>query len=169
MNEGLIVFSDLDGTLLDAKTQAWDEARPALDTLRRLDIPVVLASSKTRGEVAVHARAMDLRTPFLAENGGVVVLPHGYFGHAVPGSERHDGFEVLPLGVPHRDLVKALGEMALKVGARVRDFASLGRTGVQRLTGLSGGAARMALECEHDEPFVIDDEASLPALSAAAQ
>jgi mannosyl-3-phosphoglycerate phosphatase len=167
--ERLIVFSDLDGTLLDPETYGWDEARPAVDTLRRLEIPLVLASSKTRGEVAVHARAMNLKTPFVAENGGVVVVPQDYFGHAVPGSERHEGFDILPLGVPRRDLVTALGEMALKIGARVRGFASLGLAEVQRLTGLSGGAARLALDREHDEPFVVDDEDSIAALSAAAK
>jgi len=168
-HQRLIVFSDLDGSLLDPDTYAWDEARPAVDALRRLEIPLVLASSKTRAEVAVHARDMDLRTPFVAENGGVVVVPQGYFGHSVPGAETHDGYEVLPLGVPRRDLVKALGEMRAKLGARVKGFASLGLAEVQRLTGLSNGAARLALEREHDEPFVIEDEASVAALSAAAK
>ncbi len=168
-HQRLIVFSDLDGSLLDSETYGWEEARPAVDTLRRLDIPLVLASSKTRGEVAVYAKAMDLKAPFVAENGGVVVVPDGYFGHSVPGSEPRDGFDILPLGVPRCDLVAALGEMAAKIGARVRGFASLGRAEVQRLTGLSGGAARLALEREHDEPFVLDDEGSIGALSEAAQ
>jgi mannosyl-3-phosphoglycerate phosphatase len=165
----LIVFSDLDGSLLDPETYAWEEARPAVETLKRLGIPLVLASSKTRSEVAVHARSMDLRAPFVAENGGVVVVPEGYFGHPVPGSEPHDGYEVLALGVPRRDLVKALAEMAAKIGARVKGFASLRLAEVQRLTGLSRGAARLALDREHDEPFVIEDEANVAALSAAAR
>jgi mannosyl-3-phosphoglycerate phosphatase len=75
----------------------------------------------------------------------------------------------MPLGVPRRDLVRALAEMALKIGARVRGFASLGLAEVQRLTGLSGGAARLALDREHDEPFVMEDEANVAALSAAAR
>lgn len=168
-HQRLIVFSDLDGSLLDSETYAWEEARPAVDTLRRLDIPLVLASSKTRGEVAVYAQAMELKAPFVAENGGVVAVPDGYFGHPVPGALPRDGFDILSLGVPRCDLVTALGEMAAKIGARVRGFASLGRAEVQRLTGLSGGAARLALEREHDEPFVLDDEASIAALSAAAK
>jgi mannosyl-3-phosphoglycerate phosphatase len=165
----LIVFSNLGGSLLDSETWAWEEARPAVDMLRRLDIPLVLASSRTRGEVAVHAHDLDLKTPFVAENGGVVVVPEGYFGHQVPGSETRDGYDVLALGVPRRDLAKALGEMAAKIGARVKGFASLGLSEVQRLTGLSGGAARLTLEREHDEPFLVEDEASVPALTEAAK
>lgn len=164
----LIVFSSLDGSLLDSETRAWDEARPALDVLRRLEIPVVLTSSKTRSEVAAHARAMELLAPFVAESGGAVVVPEGYFGHKVPGSETRDGYDVLFLGVPRRDLTRALAEMATKIGARVRGIASLGLSEVQRLTGLSSGAARLALEREHDEAFVVDDESSLAALAEAA-
>lgn len=167
-HQRLIVFSDLDGSLLDSETRGWEEARPAVEALRCLDIPLVLASSRTRGEVAAYARAMELRAPFVAENGGAVVVPEGYFGHAVPGAEPHDGFEVLPLGLPRRALVQALAEMAQKIGARVRGFASLGLAEVQRLTGLSGGAARSALDREHDAPFVVDDEGSVDALCAAA-
>jgi mannosyl-3-phosphoglycerate phosphatase len=164
----LIVFSSLDGSLLDSETRAWEEARPALDVLRRLEIPVVLTSSKTRGEVAAHARAMDLEAPFVAESGGAVAVPEGYFGHKVPGSEVRDGYDILPLGVPRRELARALAEMATRIGARVRGIASLGLSEVQRLTGLSGGAVRLALEREHDEPFVVEDEASLVALAEAA-
>lgn len=164
----LIVFSSLDGSLLDSETRAWDEARPALEVLRRLEIPVLLTSSKTRAEVAAHARAMELRAPFVAESGGAVVVPEGYFGHKVPGSETRDGCDVLSLGVPRRDLATALAEMATRIGARVRGIATLGLTEVQRLTGLSSGAARLALEREHDEAFVVDDESSLAALAEAA-
>ena len=164
----LIVFSSLDGSLLDSETRTWEEARPALDVLRRLEVPVVLTSSQTRGEVAAHARAMELGTPFVAESGGAVVVPEGYFGHKVPGSETRDGYDVLSLGVPRRDLARALAEMATKIGTRVRGIASLGLSEVQRLTGLSGGAARLALEREHDETFVVEVEASLAALAEAA-
>ena len=154
----LIVFSSLDGSLLDSKTRAWEEARPALDVLRRLEVPVVLTSSKTRGEVAAHARAMDLDAPFVAESGGAVVVPEGYFGHKVPGSETRDGYEVLPLGVPRRDLARALAEMATKIGARVRGIASRP----------SPAPPALAPEREHDEPFVVEDEARVAALVEAA-
>ena len=47
----LLVFTDLDGTLLDYDTYAFDAAEPALDRLRRERIPFVLCSSKTRAEI----------------------------------------------------------------------------------------------------------------------
>jgi phosphoglycolate phosphatase-like HAD superfamily hydrolase len=52
-----IVFSDLDGTLLDHETYLFDAAQPALNALKARDIPLILASSKTRAEMnALHRK-----------------------------------------------------------------------------------------------------------------
>jgi len=47
----LIIFSDLDGTLLDHRSYSHAEAAPALGQLRELGVPLVLASSKTAAEI----------------------------------------------------------------------------------------------------------------------
>ena len=57
MTARLLVFTDLDGTLLDHASYAFDAARPALDRLRASNIPLLLASSKTVAEI-VPLRAM---------------------------------------------------------------------------------------------------------------
>ncbi|MDF1853871.1 HAD hydrolase family protein [Pseudooceanicola sp.] len=65
-----VVFTDLDGTLLDHADYGWLPALPALSRLRGLGVPVVLASSKTAAEI-VTIRA-DLRlthVPAIVENG----------------------------------------------------------------------------------------------------
>ncbi len=65
-----IIFTDLDGTLLDHDTYAWKEAEPALDLCKTLKVPVILASSKTRAEMETIRREMSISDPFIAENGG---------------------------------------------------------------------------------------------------
>lgn len=47
----LIIFSDLDGTLLDHDDYRWQAAGPALDRLKAAQIPLVLNSSKTMPEI----------------------------------------------------------------------------------------------------------------------
>ena len=47
----LIVFSDLDGTLLDHGNYSHSAAAPALARLRHLEVPLILASSKTAAEI----------------------------------------------------------------------------------------------------------------------
>jgi len=53
-----VVFTDLDGTLLDQETYSWEAARPALELLERQRIPWIIVTSKTRAEVEVLRREM---------------------------------------------------------------------------------------------------------------
>lgn len=75
--QNLIVFTDLDGTLLDHETYSYADAAPALTQLRQLGIPLVLASSKTAAEI------QPLRTQLgfshceaIVENGSGILEPH---------------------------------------------------------------------------------------------
>jgi len=70
-----LIFTDLDGTLLDAETYSWQEAGEALDLCRRHRVPVILASSKTRAEIEILRDRMMLSDPFISENGGGIFLP----------------------------------------------------------------------------------------------
>ncbi|HSW51881.1 MAG TPA: mannosyl-3-phosphoglycerate phosphatase, partial [Sulfuricaulis sp.] len=59
----ILVFSDMDGCLLDHHTYEWEPARPAIDTLKRFHIPLVLTTSKTRAEVEYWQRLIGLHEP----------------------------------------------------------------------------------------------------------
>lgn len=48
----LLIFTDLDGTLLDHESYDFTPARPMLARLAAMRAPVVLASSKTAAEIA---------------------------------------------------------------------------------------------------------------------
>jgi mannosyl-3-phosphoglycerate phosphatase len=144
----LIVFTDLDGCLLDARDYSFDAARPALDALRAAGIPLVLCSSKTRAEMEPLARRLGLATPLIVESGGAVVVPEGDEG----GGESRLLF---PLGVPRRALLSALPELAREAGVAVRAFSEMSAAEIAGLTGLGPDDAARALEREFDEPFVV--------------
>lgn len=67
----LLVFTDLDGTLLDHHTYSWQPARPALERLDGLKIPLILCSSKTSPEMLGLRAELGNRHPFIVENGGI--------------------------------------------------------------------------------------------------
>lgn len=46
-----LIFTDLDGTLLDHETYKFDEAKEMLDFIKQNDIPLIIVTSKTKDEV----------------------------------------------------------------------------------------------------------------------
>ena len=82
MSAKLIVFSDLDGTLLDRDTYSFAAAQPALETLAARQNPLILNSSKTIAEITALREQMGNSHPFVVENGAAVIVPNNYFTHA---------------------------------------------------------------------------------------
>lgn len=162
-----VVFTDLDGSLLDSSTYSWEPARPALAALQALQVPIILASSKTRVEIETLRRDLDLHDPFITENGGAVYIPHDYFADMPPEARQRDGFHVLELGTPYTALRQALSEIAAELGTPLRGFRDMTITEVAALTQLSPADAELAMDREYDEPFVMD--APLPADRALEQ
>mgnify|MGYP002626636661 CR=1 FL=1 len=72
----LLIFTDVDGCLLNKADYRYDAALPALERLRRLQVPLILCSSKTAAELSELHRELDLgEAPFIPENGGAIVRP----------------------------------------------------------------------------------------------
>lgn len=151
-----VVFSDLDGTLLDPVTYRFDAAQPALEILRSRGVPLVLCSSKTRREIEVYRERLGNRDPFIFENGGGICVPAGLFPFPIAG-EAADDSVVIPLGTPYENLRGALAAIRSEFGVAVTGFGDLSAAGVAQLTGLPLVEADLARRREFDEPFVFDD------------
>ncbi len=150
-----MLFSDLDGTLLEHSSYQWQPAEPALRTLNERGIPLVLVSSKTRAEVEFWRQQLDNRHPFIVENGGAVYVPEGYFPFRLLGALERPGYQVVELGRPYGELVSALQEAAAEAGARVLGFQRMTVGQVRRRSGLPLAQARLAKQREYDETFEI--------------
>ncbi|AMX04510.1 mannosyl-3-phosphoglycerate phosphatase [Enterobacter asburiae] len=73
LRDTLLIFSDLDGSLLDIHTYEWQPAMPWLDRLMDNQVPVILCSSKTAAEMLDLQLDLGLEgLPFIAENGAVI-------------------------------------------------------------------------------------------------
>ena len=105
----LLVFSDLDATLLDHSTYSFAAAGPALLELKERGIPLILCTSKTRAETEVHRRALGNTHPFIIENGGAVYVPESYFAFPAPVGRISRGYEVIEFGTPYEKLRRVLG------------------------------------------------------------
>ena len=94
----ILVFSDLDGTLLDHGDYSFEAAKPALKKIREHQIPLILTSSKTRHEIELLQRAMGIHDPFIAENGAAIFFPYRYRNYKIDAGTHHGHYTVIQLG-----------------------------------------------------------------------
>jgi len=154
----IIIFTDLDGTLLDAETYSCELAADALKEIAALRIPLVMMSSKTRSEIESVRRDLKNNHPFVSENGGGIFIPDGYFPFLVPHTRRTPGYLFVETGVPYPRLTAFLDRITREHSLPIRGFHSLAVEEVSRLAGLSIEAASRAKEREYDEPFLFDGD-----------
>jgi mannosyl-3-phosphoglycerate phosphatase len=160
----IVVFTDLDGTLLNTGTYAWDAARPALKLLRARGIPCILVTSKTRAETVFWRRRLRIRDPFIVENGAAAFVPAGYFPFDLPGAKSAGRFVVQQWGTPYSTLVAALEEASRSAGCKVIGFHQMSARAVSEACKLTPDQALLAKQREFDEPFRIVDPARAAAL-----
>ncbi len=157
----VLIFTDLDGTLLDPISYGWEEAKPALNLCRRLHVPIIPVSSKTRAEMNVLRDKMGLSSPFISENGGGIFFPKGG-GHKVPSvAILAENMWMWSLGLPYDRLVRALKEIREELGWNIRGFSEMTPEEISRLTCLDLETSRMASEREYDEPFIVLEQKDL--------
>ncbi|WP_342742210.1 HAD-IIB family hydrolase [Poseidonocella sedimentorum] len=133
-----MVFTDLDGTLLDHDSYSHAPARPALEALAALEIPLILASSKTAREIApLHAELALAPCPIIAENGAQMVTP---------------GTEAAEDRSAYRKIRAALERMPAELRSCFTGFGDMDRQGVIEATGLDPQSAGLAQARCHSEP-----------------
>lgn len=163
----LVVFTDLDGTLLDHDDYSFEAARPALAQLEALNIPVILTTSKTATEVLSLRRELDNHHPFIVENGGTIVIPKGYFQNAtLPHAANEDAeFIYYQLVTSYREIVRLLHDLREEYGFKFTGFADMRPTELAQETGLSLDYAILAKRRDSTELIKWeDDDASLQLL-----
>ena len=132
MNRKWLVFTDLDGTLLDHHTYDYSAALPALQRLKALSFPIIPVSSKTLAELRVLVAELDLQAPLIAENGSVISLP----GEPQPRI----------IEPSYADIRHWLSELRVESGYQFTGFGDMTVQEVVAATGLSEPSARLAMQ-----------------------
>jgi mannosyl-3-phosphoglycerate phosphatase len=152
----LLVYTDLDGSLLDHDDYGFAAAQPALSRLRALHIPLIPVTSKTLAELRVLAQPLGLQHPLIVENGCVICLPDGYFPLQENG-EPIAGYCLLRLAPDYSTLLAELQQLRNDHGFRFRGFHDMDTDEVARETGLSHAAAELARQRLCSEPLAWQD------------
>jgi mannosyl-3-phosphoglycerate phosphatase len=147
----LLIFTDLDGTLLDHHSYSWEPAREIIGRLRRHGIPWIFTTSKTRAEVEWWREQMGNTHPYIVENGGAAFFPDG---------------RLMEWGVPYRKLLEALRAASRTSNCRVRGFSQMTVEEVSQTCQMPFEQALLAKRRDYDEPFEALDEARVDALAS---
>ena len=154
LNDPLLIYTDLDGTLLDHESYDWSPARPWLARLRDAAVPVIINTSKTAAEVEQLRHELDLYAPYTVENGSVVVLPPEW---CVDEAATTDQWAHLPLGASHDRIVNVLAAIRENEGLSFRCFSDMDTDEVAERTALSKDRAALAKQRQGSEPMVWED------------
>ena len=151
----ILIFTDLDSTLLDDQTYDFSPALPALKIIHSRKIPLILVSSKTRAEIEFFRELLSLETPFIAENGGGIYFPTSF---ALPKEcpyTKVDRFHALFMGRPIKEVLER--SRKLKGEFNFRGFSEMPVQEIASLTSLTLENALRASKREFDEPILLQD------------
>lgn len=137
-----IIFTDLDGTLLNHHSYDYQATLPLLEQLKRLGIPVILNSSKTLAELEVWQEKLGLQTPMIAENGGVILL--------LPTAENNKHL----IGRPYQEICWLINEIRSESDWLFEGFNDWTAEEVMTQTGLSLDEASAAKQRDVTEPIL---------------
>ena len=154
----LLVFTDLDGSLLDHYSYSYEEAMPAIKALSRAGCPLIFNSSKTAAEIRKLRQEIDNTHPFIVENGSAVYIPAGYFDDNIaPDRDEEGAYDIHTFGPGYQSLLTQLHSLRSSKGYSFRGFADFNDEDVAQLTGLDIAEATMARTRTASEPLLWDD------------
>lgn len=163
----LVIFTDLDGTLLGSGPNGLLRAQEVLADLAAEGIPVVFTSARTRLEILHLQSELGVRDPFISENGSAIFLPRGEAPVRNPREGRDATHHRLELGVPYVEVRACLASLPPIPGLLVQGFGDLPPEEVMAMTGLNEAAVTRALAREYDEPLLLlGSEAALSAFES---
>ncbi|WP_372883110.1 HAD-IIB family hydrolase [Psychromonas sp.] len=152
MHNKTLIFTDLDGTLLDHHTYQTEAADGTIAQLKSKNIPIIPNTSKTRDELLLIRKDLQLNTPFISENGAAVYIPVNYFKTQPPGTEVQDGFWVKAFSRPKEFWLSLLTLEAKQFSADFHGFSQMSVEQLADLTGLSINDAALAKQRLYGEP-----------------
>ena len=140
-----IIFTDLDGTVLNHHNYSYEAVLPILVRLKKEGIPVILNSSKTLSELEVWQRRLKLTTPMIAENGGVIRY------------HTKDGLKTTLIGMPYDQIRSTLKHLRKVNGWKFEGFGDWTVAEVMNHTHLSASDSVLAKDRQVTEPILWND------------
>jgi len=151
-----VVFTSVDGTLLDSETFDPGPNRAIVQRLHEAGVPVIPVSVMTLDEVEPIAAELGLRRAMVIEAGGAIA-------RYVDGA-----WEVEPCGPPADALLDVVRDIEERSGADLIVYSVLPEQQARTISGLSGEMLLRSTRRQFSEPFLIERGDLLDVAEAAS-
>ncbi len=163
----LLIFTDLDGTLLDHHDYTFAPAAQTIAQLNTLGVVWIFNTSKTLAELLTLRETLSNQHPMIVENGGGIAIPEGYPLTLPPQLSRtldkstsdlvHQKFQLITMGERRQHILDTL--KPLRAQFTFTGFNDLSVTELTELTGLTTIQAEQAIQRDFSEPIIWQDSA----------
>lgn len=158
----LIIITDLDASFIDENYQ-YKEATEAINKLSKLGYPLVFNSSKTLIECEALAKELNLTTPLIAENGGVIAVPNNSSLASLCNDSNNQEWKqegdcsTLITGLSRKFILNEAHLLREKYGYKFKGFSDWSSAELSKITGLTHDAAKLAKQRHVSEPILWED------------
>ena len=161
-NHKHIIFTDLDGTLLD-DNYSFKSAFTVLNSLKKRKVPIIFCSAKTKAEQVFFQKKMGISHPFIVENGSAIYIPNKYFKKE--RGKKIGNYRVIVLDAQSDKIRKEIKKLQEKY--KIKAFYDISEKEISKITGLDfkkSGLAKLAKIREFGETIVEADKQALKEL-----
>ena len=153
LSERLLIFTDLDGSLLDHDTYSHAPADDLLAALKKNHVPVIPCTSKTQAELEAIRTELENNHPFIAENGAAVFIPEEYFAVTENTLVLRKPFWVKEFIQSRAHWQSLLAQLPNDLQETFITFEQAGVKGIAQMTGLNMDQATLAANRQYGEPL----------------
>ncbi len=150
-----VVFTDLDGSLLNHDDYSFEDAIEAVEFLKRNSIPLIIVTSKTKQEVLRLQKLLGIDSPFIVENGAAIFF------------KEEGELKEIVLGVNYRKIREFIEKIKDKYS--IKGFRDMSLDEIIAYTGLDLEIAKISSKREYSEPFLVKDERVLSEVEKLAE
>lgn len=151
-----IIFTDLDGTLLDFNEYSYREAEEALSLVKSKGVPLIFCSSKTKAEQEVYRDELNIKEPFIVESGGAIFIRKGYFKFPYKYHKSYNDYNVIEIGRPYAEIRRILERVRVETQIAFKGYGDMSADEVASEIGLNVEAVKRAMMREYEETVKLE-------------
>jgi len=150
-----VIFTDIDGTLLDSRSPDMNKVKELVDMTLQNGIHLVFCSSKTEQEQNKIKSQVYLHEPYIVENGAAIIIPFNYFKKAIlTNSKVSQNNYIIETGgsaIKIRSLLKKIKD---NYDIEFKGVSDLSVSELSNITKLSKDYARRMMNRKYSETVV---------------